>query len=456
MRTQVRLAAFAAMALALGSVACKKSRARALDDTTPSTAEKSPSTAGIADDKIKLAMTSVFTGANAGWGTEYYRGSMAYFLEVNSKGGVHGRQIVIAPRDDAYVPDKAAENVKAILAENDSFLVYGAVGTKIMADMTTLLKDKEADNWMQWGNHTGAQSHRDWPAGRNVFNVRPSYRMEAKALVDSLASLGYKKIGVYHQDDAYGRSGLDGVKRALQPMGLDVVGTATHPVGQKFDVSTAEQVKALRTAGAEAVVCIVGYPAGAGFVRDARETGWNVPIANFSPVSDTFLRTLVAYEAKNKKTITNHLMHSQVTPALDSDYPAVVEYRTLMDKRNPQPPQELQDANYRTNRYGFSSLEGFLAAKALVETLQRTGPELSRAKFRDAAEKMRDYDPGVGATLSWTSDSHEGLNRVWLLGVKNGAFTAMDDVKRFIPGRDGKLAVDAPKGGASAAAPANK
>ncbi len=416
--------------VAITQLGCKKARSRAREEAP--TTEKASTVPGVSEDKVKVAMTAVFSGPNAGWGTEYYRGSLAYFSEVNSKGGVHGRQIVIAPKDDGYDPPRAAENVKQFLGENDTFAIYGAVGTKIVSDMVAPLMEREKDDWMQFGNHTGGQAFRDAPGMKQVFNVRPSYRQEARTLVEALTASGHKKIAVFHQDDPYGKSGLDGVTRALTAMNLAVVATATHPVGQKFDVSMTEQVKKLRDAGADAVICVVGYQAGAGFVRDARESGWNAPIANFSPVSDTFLRTLVAYEAKNKKTVTNHLLHSQVTPALDSDLPAVAEYRALMDKRNPQVPSELQDANYRLNRYGFSSLEGFLAAKTFVEVLQRTGPDLTRQKFHAAADALNGYDPGVGAQVSWNAQSHEGLNKVWTLGVKNGGFIGVANPAEYL------------------------
>lgn len=410
---------------------CTKARSRSQEDDTKATADEKSGVPGVSEDKVRIAMSSAFTGSNAGWGTEYYRGSMAYFAEVNSKGGVHGRSIEVVPRDDGYEPPKAVDSFKQLIAENDTFILYGAVGTKIVSDLIPVLAEHEKENWMEFGNFTGGQVLRDMPGGKHIFNVKASYRQEMKALVDELASAGFKKIGVFHQDDAFGKSGLDSAQRAIVGTNVTIVGTATHPLNQKFDVPTIEQVKKLRDAGADAVLCAVGYQAGAAFVRDAREAGWNVPIGNLAVVSDSFLRTLVAYETKNKKVVTNNLLHSMVTPSIDSDLPAVVEYRNLMDKRNPQVPSELQDPNYRTNQYGFTSLEGFIAAKTLVEVLQRTGPDLTRDHFTQAAEKMTDYDPGVQATLTWTPTNHEGLNKVWLLGVKNGAFVSWHDAKEL-------------------------
>ena len=57
------------------------------------------------------------------------------------------------------------------------------------------------------------------------------------------------------------------------------------------------------------------------------------------------------------------------------------------------------------------AMEGFAAAKVLVEGLQRAGRNPTRASFMTALENMRDYDLG-GIKLSYGRESHSGLNFV--------------------------------------------
>ena len=56
---------------------------------------------------------------------------------------------------------------------------------------------------------------REAPYVDQVFNVRASYRQEMAALVERFWQAGARRFGVYYQIDAYGRSGTDGVARAL-------------------------------------------------------------------------------------------------------------------------------------------------------------------------------------------------------------------------------------------------
>ena len=89
----------------------------------------------------------------------------------------------------------------------------------------------------------------------------------------------------------------------------------------------------LRKADADAVISIGSYAACAAFIRDARDAGWNVPIANVSFVGSENLLALLQEAGKaNGTDYTRNLINSQVVPSYhDRTLPAVREYRQLMD-----------------------------------------------------------------------------------------------------------------------------
>ena len=59
---------------------------------------------GVSTREIRIGMSAAFKGTAAGLGTEFYRGAQAYYDEVNSRGGVHGRTITVVALDDGYEP----------------------------------------------------------------------------------------------------------------------------------------------------------------------------------------------------------------------------------------------------------------------------------------------------------------------------------------------------------------
>src|SRR5262249_25029825 len=155
---------------------------------------------------------------------------------------------------------------------------------------------------------------------------------------------GRKRIAVFYQIDAYGRNGWDGVRVALRDRGLKIVAEATYKRGSPFTDSMKRQVEILQTAEPDAVVSIGAYAACAAFVRDARASRWNVPIANVSFVgSENMLALLLEAGKKTGRDYTQDLINSQVVPSYhDADLPAVSEYQNLMEQYKVSTPAEFK------------------------------------------------------------------------------------------------------------------
>src|SRR3979409_2682340 len=59
---------------------------------------------GVSPRDIKIGMSAAFKGAQAGLGTELWRGATAYYTDLNARGGVNGRQLAVIALDDDYQP----------------------------------------------------------------------------------------------------------------------------------------------------------------------------------------------------------------------------------------------------------------------------------------------------------------------------------------------------------------
>ena len=391
---------------------------------------------GVTGKEIRIGMSAAFKGTAAGLGTEFYRGAQAYYDEVNARGGVHGRTLTVIGLDDNYEPLPCVRNTIQLLEKESVFLLSNYVGTPTLTRALPVIK-RYADNGVVLvGNFTGAQPQREAPYVEHVFNVRASYRQEMAALVDRFWQMGARHLGVYSQADAYGRSGTDGVTRALGGRGARVAAETTYQRGARFDEDVAPAVNALRRAGADAVLCTGAYQGCGAFVRTARDLGWTVPISNVSFVgSDAMLRLLIQHGKTTGRDYTRALVNSQVVPSYDDvSLPGVVEYRGLMDRYNPTLPAALRDDKYVPQRYSFISLEGYVNARVVVEALRRAGPQPTRAGFRQALESLKGFDLGIGAALTFGPERHQGLDSVY--------FTRVDG-ERWVPITDWTLALQA-------------
>ncbi len=381
------------------------------------------------DNKIVLGMSAAFKGESQGLGIELYRGSLAYIDEINQAGGVNGKTIEIKAYDDGYNPVPTIHNTIDLIDKDDAFLLFDYVGTPTVTRMLPLLKRYSDSDIYLFFPFTGAQPQREEPYDQFVFNLRSSYRQETEGLVDKFFSTGYKKIAVFYQIDAYGRSGWDGVKRALAKYDAKMVAEATYRRGTSYSESLKEQVDILKKANPDAVISIGAYAACAAFIRDARDAGWEVPIANVSFVgSENLLNLLLQTGKETGKDYTTNLINSQVVPSYeDTSLPAVKEYRQLMDKYDPEPPQEQRDEKYQSPKYSFVSFEGFLNAKLLVEILKRMDNTPQRSEIKAVVEKIQDLDLGIKAPVSFNPQKHQGLDQVYYTTVKNGKFVPLTD-----------------------------
>ncbi|MYJ73930.1 MAG: ABC transporter substrate-binding protein, partial [Gammaproteobacteria bacterium] len=87
------------------------------------------STASAQGGEVVFGQSAALSGPASELGTEMRLGLTSAFAEVNAKGGVHGRHLVLRSLDDAYEPEAAVANTRELIDEHDVFALVGAVGT---------------------------------------------------------------------------------------------------------------------------------------------------------------------------------------------------------------------------------------------------------------------------------------------------------------------------------------
>lgn len=342
---------------------------------------------GITASTILIGQSAAFSGPAAELGTEMRAGAAAYLQSVNASGGVNGRKIELRSLDDGYEPDRAAANTRKFV-EDGVFLLFGYVGTPTSNASKPIFTAAKVPFV---GPFTGAESLRN-PVNRYIFNIRASYYDETEKIVGQLVGQTYDKIAVFYQNDDYGKAGLAGVERAMQKRALKIVATGTV---ERNTVDVAAAVKSIGGVEPQGVVMISAYKSCAAFIKAMRSAGHNPQFMNVSFVGSKAL----AHEAG---PAGRGVGISQVVP-----FPWNQSARVVKEY------QQLLEASTGKQDFSFTSLEGFIAAKVLVEGLRRVGPEPTREKFIAAMEQLRDFDVG-GFTVSFTATDHSGSKFVEL------------------------------------------
>lgn len=385
------------------------------------------------DDTLRFGMSAAFSGPSRGLGIELYRGASAYFDFINAKGGVHGRRIELLVRDDGYNPLPTIANTIQFIERDNVFALFSYVGTPTVTRILPLLIKYQKRQTYLLFPFTGAEPHRRPPYSDFVFNLRASYMQETEAVVDRFMALGRKRIGIFYQADAYGRGGWDGVRRALANYELKPVMDVSYSRGEGVQSSYAEQARLLHEASVDAVVSIGTSVSSAGFIRDFRALGDEALIASVSFADgDNLISILQEMGVAAGKVYTNDLIHTQVVPCYeDTSFPAVREYRTLMDAYSKDLPADLVKEPYIPRRYSAVSLEGYLNARALVEVLLRLGEHPDRARIPLILNSMRELDLGINVPAHFAQDKHQGLDSVYFMNLSGGRHTQVTDWARW-------------------------
>ncbi len=318
--------------------------------------------------RIVLGQSAAFTGPAAQLGIQMNHGAKLYFDHVNAAGGINGQQIELRTLDDGYEPDRCKANTDRFIKE-DVFALFGYVGTPTCLAALPLINEAKIPFF---GPFTGAEALRD-PFSRWIFHLRASYYDETGLIVKQLTELNLKKIAVFYQNDAYGKAGLEGVKRALKVQGLEPVALGTV---ERNTVNVAQAVQEIAAKAPDSVVQISAYKSCAAFIREARKAGYGGTFYNVSFVGTQALADELGKEGRG-------VMISQVMPfPFSTAAPIAREYIDAVQRAG---------GNAKPN---YSSMEGYLAAKVLADGLRRAGKNPSRDSLVTGLESITNGDFG--------------------------------------------------------------
>ena len=337
----------------------------------------------LAHAQILIGQTAGFTGPVGAGVKETTDGAKLYIDAINARGGVAGQKIELISLDDKFDTKLAAENARKLIEEQSVVAMFLTRGTPHTQAIIPLL-DKY--NVPLIGPSTGSMVLHQ-PVSKNIFNVRATYQREAEKAIAHLTSMGITRIAIVHVDDTFGADGLAGAQKGLdaaklKPVLLEKFDRAKPdfaPIGPKIVQSNAQAVmmvaaggavvdgiKVFRAAGSSAQIVTLSNNASGGFVKSLGDLGRGVIVTQVFPSERSIAYPLV----KEAQEMAKAKGQNEVSPAM---------------------------------------LEGFAAAKVLVEGLRRAGAKPSREKIHAALESIRKFDIG-GLEVSFSPEDHTGLD----------------------------------------------
>lgn len=338
-------------------------------------------TTTIAAD-IRIGVVLDQNGKNADTGRDYMAGARTWFDHINANGGIGGRRIHVIVKDDEGTPANAVKLTRELIDLDKVDALFGFVGDD---SLTAVAEDARflSSKTVLFAPLSGAEIGTSNDA---IVFVRPTYKDEVRYAMRHFGQLSVSRFAVIYADNNFGRS----ISREVR---LQLIAEARKPVSEvSIPSSLADLGKLARKVLAQkpqVIVIAADTIASAESVKHLRNLDNSAQIVALSTVNHRTLMELAKAEFATGTMIT------QVVPnPLARITKLQNDHLNLMAKYRDEPPSHL-------------TLEGFLAAKAFVKLLERSGRDLSRTSIASAVSGSPRYDLD-GMTVSFGGKNDRG------------------------------------------------
>jgi ABC-type branched-subunit amino acid transport system substrate-binding protein len=248
---------------------------------------------------------------------------------------------------------------------------------------------------------------------RYVFVNYPDYVDEGDFLVtQAVTKLGAKRVAVFHQNDEYGKGGLEGVNRGLKGLG----GKASLATVVSYELSDRElgtHALKLKDSGADTVILYPTITHGANVVKEMAKVGYRPRLVASFPLGDYLIMYRLLGELWEGA-------HFNVLGAVAGD-PAG---KGIVDVLTKHEPKLVGKEN--------TALAGAAAIIIALEGLQKAGKNLTRETYVEGMESIKGFTTmGLTAPISFAPNRRHGLNAVRMLRANRAADNSYVEVMPY-------------------------
>jgi branched-chain amino acid transport system substrate-binding protein len=353
-----------------------------------------------AAEPIRIGVLLSTSGPAASFGIPERDALVLAAEHVNATGGVGGRKLELFQYDDKTNPTEAARGVTQLVA-NDKVVVIIGPGTgggalaagpvaerlqvPLLAPAATIGVTDKANSFFPW-----------------IFRVGVDDRKVVHGMLADMAKNGLKRVGIFYQEDAYGKGGADYAKGVARELGLEIVEAVSVPYNA-IDVSA--QVTRLRNAKPDAMLMqVASAPLATAYVKTAEQLGLKaVTYAGAAMVQKTFVDSVGKAGEGIRVTSIGNL--AQDPSPSEAKFAAVVK------------------AAGRTPG-GWMELIGSDAIMTVVAAAKKVKGEPAGPAMRDAIESLCNFEQYTRGKTCLNKDYHEVLNESSLVitEIRNGEF----------------------------------
>ncbi|NQU23859.1 MAG: ABC transporter substrate-binding protein [Candidatus Nealsonbacteria bacterium] len=312
-------------------------------------------------DVVRIGLVSPFSGEGANYGNAARTATDLAVDEINSRGGVGGKKLVVIYEDDRGTPRDAVSAFQK-LATVDR--VLGVLGPFYSSNVLACAPVAEKEKVVLLTPTATSDNVRD--AGEFVFRVCPANDAQSRTIAQfAVESLALKKSFILYRNVDYGVTLRDVFEKEFKALGGTILG-AEAVAPEASDVRA--QLTKVKAAAPDFVFAAVHYPEGSAILRQVKELGIPTVVIGTDGGYDPELLKRAGDAAEGSYWVTIGWGNEKTNPA-------VAKFRKAYRERYGEDPGVYSGLFYDATHVlakaiaGADTLEGPSIQKALLKTV---------------------------------------------------------------------------------------
>lgn len=354
---------------------------------------------GISDDEIVVGGIHDLSGVFAAFSTPAVQAANMYFEQVNSEGGVHGRQIRYIVEDHAYQVPRAVQATNKLISRDNVFAMLMSLGTPHNLAAFPVMDRNDVPSILPLSLSEQMLTEGDFS---RRFVIGASYHESVLQGINWLAEEeGISNLCVMYIPSDFGEEVNQAVRdAAANNEALTLKEATSHRPDESDFTGTLSR---LRAAECELVAVALAVRPIISVTSSARDMGWDD------------VRFMVSQAG----------FHSAVAEAPGNATEGLYGVSAWQDihtrKDNPETAAWIE--KYQSTHGEFPSsgaVLGHVGAEVFVRALRKAGRDLDVESLLAAMESLDFVDPVTGVHVQMSADDHTAAKGTHLSQVRDG------------------------------------
>jgi len=341
-------------------------------------------------EEIKIGTVLDLTGSTSETHLKILEGLKLRINQANNLNELGNRKIILTALDHEYDRQKATEKLSELVNKYQTEILICPAGTETINACLPIMQEKKLLVFGAISRPT--KSYTDI----NISFLAPSFCDEASKLVEyALKKLSLKKIALFYQNDGYGTTILESVKKILKTANYpdeNILCTGYSP----NTTNVSETVQKISEFSPDGLFLFSLLPPANALLSKISNVKSLKYFFGSSPLNNSAFTKL--FNEKGYKFIRSHLI------------PSIKNGNTNLLDITKNYIDALRESNLEPDDLSF---ECFIAADIFIDLLKKIDGPITKEKIQQKIEALNNYNL-KGLYLNYDPQKKQLLNNIWV------------------------------------------